>query len=84
MMVNTGLLADAKMSDLLNYGLSAAGLVPFVPAVSAAKQTVDAFHGSPYDFTEFDMSRIGSGEGATHMVTDYIFLTQKMLLTFLV
>ena len=68
----TGLLADAKMyatepeqRNLLNYGLSAAGLVPFVPAVSAAKQTVDAFHGSPYDFTEFDMSRIGSGEGAT-------------------
>ena len=68
----TGLLADAKMyatepeeRNLLNYGLTAAGLLPFVPAVSASKQTVDAFHGSPYDFTEFDMSRIGSGEGAT-------------------
>jgi len=43
----TGLLADAKMyatepeeRNLLNYGLTAAGVLPFVPAVSSVKKTV--------------------------------------------
>lgn len=43
----TGLLADAKMyatepeqRNLLNYGLTAAGVLPFVPAVSSVKKTI--------------------------------------------
>jgi hypothetical protein len=30
----------------------------------AVKQGIRAFHGSPYDFERFDLSKIGSGEGA--------------------
>ena len=68
----TGLLADAKMyatepeqRNLLNYALTAASVLPVIPAASVLKKNIDAFHGSPYDFDEFDLSRVGSGEGAT-------------------
>lgn len=30
----------------------------------AVRQTIRAFHGSPYDFDKFDASKIGTGEGA--------------------
>jgi hypothetical protein len=30
----------------------------------AVRQTIRAFHGSPYDFNKFDASKIGTGEGA--------------------
>jgi hypothetical protein len=33
-------------------------------AAQAVKQGIRAFHGSPHDFERFDLSRIGSGEGA--------------------
>jgi hypothetical protein len=51
---------------------AALGLIPGAkfaePAAEAAAQTVAkgirAFHGSPYDFAKFDLSNIGTGEGA--------------------
>ncbi len=59
-----GLAADAQMyatepesRTLGNYGLSALGLLPFVPAMTA-------YHGSPHLFDAFDASKIGTGEGA--------------------
>lgn len=33
-------------------------------AGDAVRQTIRAFHGSPYDFDRFDASKIGTGEGA--------------------
>jgi hypothetical protein len=33
-------------------------------AETAAKSGITAYHGSPYDFDRFDMSKIGTGEGA--------------------
>ena len=62
-----GLLADGyryatdpSSRTPLNYGLSALGALPFVPAMGA----VTAWHGSPHKFDKFDMSKIGTGEGA--------------------
>lgn len=47
-------------------GLAALGLVPGVGDVAAkgVKKGIRAFHGSPHDFDRFDMSKIGTGEGA--------------------
>ena len=62
-----GLLADGyryatdpSSRTPLNYGLSALGALPFVPAMGA----VTAWHGSPHKFDKFDLSKIGTGEGA--------------------
>jgi hypothetical protein len=51
---------------------AALGLIPGArfaePAAEVAAQTaakgIRAFHGSPYDFAKFDLSKIGTGEGA--------------------
>jgi hypothetical protein len=40
-----------------NYGLSVLGLLPFMPGMTV-------FHGSPHKFDKFDMSKVGTGEGA--------------------
>lgn len=47
-------------------GLTAAGMVPVVGdvAAGAAKKGIKAYHGSPHSFDKFDMSKIGTGEGA--------------------
>jgi hypothetical protein len=56
--------------DYLGGGLglaaSALGVVPVVGDAAAAgmKKGIRAFHGSPHDFDRFDMSKIGTGEGA--------------------
>jgi len=62
-----GLAADAQMyanqpetRTLGNYALSALGALPFVPSVAGAT----VFHGSPHQFDAFDLSKIGTGEGA--------------------
>jgi len=62
-----GLAADAQMyanqpetRTLGNYAMSALGALPFVPSVAGAT----VFHGSPHKFDAFDMSKIGTGEGA--------------------
>lgn len=58
-----GLAADAKrMYDNpaertpMNIGLSALGLLPFIPGATV-------FHGTPHLFNKFDSSKIGTGEG---------------------
>lgn len=46
-----------------NYGdavLNGVGLLPFIPALGG----LTVFHGSPHKFDKFDMSKIGTGEGA--------------------
>jgi hypothetical protein len=52
----------------MNLGMSAVGLgSPFAEAGalgSAGGKGIRAYHGSPYDFDRFDLSKIGSGEGA--------------------
>jgi len=35
-----------------------------VPAVKAAQKQIRAYHGTPHDFERFDLSKIGTGEGA--------------------
>lgn len=43
-----------------NFGLSAMGLLPFVPTMAG----VMTYHGTPHKFDKFDLSKIGTGEGA--------------------
>tara|TARA_R110000822_G_scaffold31017_6_gene89937 strand:+ start:1422 stop:2498 length:1077 start_codon:yes stop_codon:yes gene_type:complete len=61
-----GLAADAEMyatdpesRNWVNYALSGAGMLPFVPSAAMVK----AFHGSPYKFDKFSLDYIGTGEG---------------------
>ena len=63
----TGLAADARMFSQepesrtpLNFGLSALGALPFIPAAA----TIKAFHGTPHKVDKFSMDKIGTGEGA--------------------
>jgi hypothetical protein len=46
----------------INAGATALGVVPVVGDV--AGKGIRAFHGSPHDFDRFDLSKIGTGEGA--------------------
>ncbi len=46
-------------------GLTAAGVIPGADIVTQpVKKGIRAFHGSPHGFDKFDMSKIGTGEGA--------------------
>lgn len=63
----TGLAADARMyaqepeqRNMLNYGLSALGVLPFVPSVGMIK----AFHGTANHFNKFDDVMRGSATKA--------------------
>lgn len=49
-----------------NAGTAAvlAGLLAAPVPAKGLKKTIRAFHGSPHDFERFDMSKIGTGEGA--------------------
>jgi hypothetical protein len=101
----TGLAADVDMymrdpesRNIPNYLLTAAGVLPFLPAASQVRKGIKAYHGSPHDFPpvrelempdgavvyqsmgdavpegarviaehplgRFDMSKLGTGEGA--------------------
>lgn len=51
-------IASAREGDWTGAGLNALGVLPFVPAL----RTV--WHGSPHKFDAFDMSKMGTGEGA--------------------
>jgi len=51
-------LTDPKSRTKGNYAMSALGMLPFMPALATV------FHGSPHKFDAFDMSKIGTGEGA--------------------
>jgi hypothetical protein len=64
-------LREAGMKGyLLNdeAGVSIAHIDPetleIVPAVKAAQKGIRAYHGSPHGFEKFDISKIGTGEGA--------------------
>ena len=50
---------SAQAGDWGNAGLNAAGMLPFIPMLG---KTV--WHGSPHAFDKFDLSKIGTGEGA--------------------
>lgn len=43
-----------------NFGLSALGLLPFIPGMAG----VMTYHGTPHKVDRYDLSRIGTGEGA--------------------
>jgi hypothetical protein len=67
----TGLAADVDMymrdpesRNIPNYLLTAAGVLPFLPAASQVRKGIKAYHGSPYDFDRFSTEQIGTGEGA--------------------
>lgn len=47
------------LSGGAGLALGMAGMIPGAP-----KKGIRAFHGSPHDFDRFDMSKIGTGEGA--------------------
>src|SRR4029079_2118814 len=67
--------AARQRGDWLSMGAAALGLMPGGGAEEhAAKEAVEAcgdrlsriraYHGSPHDFDKFDLSKIGTGEGA--------------------
>lgn len=56
-----GKLTDTEAQDFAMG--AAAGLIPMGRGLRAAKG-IRAYHGSPHDFDRFDMSKIGTGEGA--------------------
>ena len=59
-------LASALKGDMsgVNQALSKSDLTPMDVATSFAPLGITAFHGSPYTFDKFDLSKIGTGEGA--------------------
>ena len=55
--------------DWRGAALGAIGAVPFFGGMThmadeAAAKGIRAYHGSPHDFDQFDLSKIGTGEGA--------------------
>lgn len=51
--------------DPMGAAAAAIGMVPGLkPEVQAIRQGIRAYHGSPHDFDKFDLSKIGTGEGA--------------------
>jgi hypothetical protein len=47
--------------------------------IGALPDAITTYHGSPHDFDEFDMSKIGTGEGAQAYGLAFILLKMKML-----
>jgi hypothetical protein len=43
---------------------AAMGLIPMSRGLKPVQKGIRAYHGSPHDFDRFDMSKIGTGEGA--------------------
>lgn len=60
------LLHAKNAGDPMGAAAAAAiGMVPGLkPEVQAIRQGIRAYHGSPHDFDKFDLSKIGTGEGA--------------------
>lgn len=59
--------ANLREGKLGGAALSLAGALPVVGALKrgkAAKRGIEAWHGSPHKFDKFDLSKIGTGEGA--------------------
>jgi hypothetical protein len=60
-----GYTPEQQSEAALNLaGLMQTGAMPFAPSGAGTLGSIKAFHGSPYDFKKFDMSKIGTGEGA--------------------
>ena len=53
---------SAKEGKWGEAGLNALGVLPFIPSMGMIGKTV--WHGSPHTFDKFDLSKIGTGEGA--------------------
>lgn len=53
-------IQSAKQGNYGEAALNGVGLLPFIPALGG----LTVFHGSPHKFSKFDMSKIGTGEGA--------------------
>jgi hypothetical protein len=64
--VASGLLAadDVRRGDYVSAGLNGVGVLPYVPSMGAGLLGHTVWHGSPHKFDKFDMSKIGTGEGA--------------------
>lgn len=59
------LLHAKSAGDPMGAAAAAIGMMPGLkPEVQAVRQGIRAYHGSPHDFEKFDISKIGSGEGA--------------------
>lgn len=54
---------DTKGALMAMLPLAPAARIPAQVEQQAVKQGIRAFHGSPHDFTAFDISKIGTGEG---------------------
>lgn len=55
---------DTKGAMMAMLPLAPAARIPAQVEQQAVKQGIRAFHGSPHDFPAFDLSKIGTGEGA--------------------
>lgn len=61
----TGELTDRAAESITLGGLGAgAALAPRGALAAGAARPIKAYHGSPHDFDRFDLSKIGTGEGA--------------------
>ncbi len=59
------LIHAKNANDPMGAAAAAIGMVPGLkPEVQAVRQGIRAYHGSPHDFDRFDISKIGTGEGA--------------------
>ena len=56
--------AQKVNSALTLAGLMQTGAMPFGPTGKGTLGAIPVWHGSPHKFDEFDMSKIGTGEGA--------------------
>src|SRR5262245_36031161 len=59
-----GIGRAADLAGTVTLGPMPFGLVPQGAIGSTASKGIRAYHGSPHDFERFDMSKIGTGEGA--------------------
>ena len=86
-------ITSYRQGDMLGTGINAAatgiGVLPFVggPASKAVKaggnrvrsalRGIDAWHGSPYEFENFSIDKIGTGEGAQAYGDGIYFAEQR-------
>lgn len=54
----------SQFGELIAAALPVFGSLKAVRAVKSAKAPIKAYHGSPHDFDQFSMDKIGTGEGA--------------------
>lgn len=55
-------IKSAREGNYGEAGLNAVGVLPFIPSLGVFGKTV--WHGSPHEFNKFDLSKLGTGEGA--------------------